>query len=123
MIERWVTQNGDGSLTLPWPKYNETVESFIHLIVNQNCWIDAGYVPEEAERLLMDEAAVKDATIPEIRRMLTLIVRGERFCDGWWASMIEEGHVRRLLERLAEIESAGLVGDAGARPRSPLDLR
>ena len=43
---------------------------------------------------------------------MTLVVRGERFCDGWWSSMIEGGHVRRLLERLAEIESAGLAGNA-----------
>ena len=75
--------------------------------------MDTGYVPEETERLLLDEAAVRDAAIPEIQRMLTLVVRGERFCDGWWSSMIEDGHVRRLLERLSEVERAGLDGDDG----------
>jgi hypothetical protein len=29
------------------------------------------------------------------------MVRGERFCDGHWAAMLEQGHLRRWLERLA----------------------
>ena len=102
-VARWITENTDGAPTLPWPQYDETVRSFIDLIVEQGCWMDTGYDPESSKGLLMDEAAVRNATIPQIRQMLTLIVRGERFCDGWWSSMIEEGHVRRLLERLAEI--------------------
>ena len=102
-IVRWDMETEDGTLHMPWPEYNETVDSFIGLIVNQGCWMDPGYVPEEAEKLLMDEAAVRVATLPEIQRMLTLVVRGERFCAGWRSTMIEDGHVRRLLERLAEI--------------------
>ena len=106
-VVRWIAENSAGGLTLPWPEYNETVQSFIDLIVSQGCWMDTGYDPETSKGLLMDEAVVRNATIPEIRRMLTLIVRGERFCDGWWSSMIEEGHVQRLLERLAELTADG----------------
>ena len=36
---------------------------------------------------------------------------GERFCDGWWGSMIEEAHVRRLLEYLVGIEREGLEAE------------
>lgn len=112
-IRKLVTgrQTADGTPILPRYEYDETVESFIDTIRGQGCWLDCGYDPEEAERLLMDEAAVARATIPEIRRLLTLVVRGERFCDGWWSSMIQEGHVRRLLERLAGIGLA-LQADA-----------
>jgi hypothetical protein len=39
--------------------------------------------------------------------MLTYCVRGERFSEGHWGAMIEQGHVRRLLERLVEIRAAG----------------
>ena len=102
-VVRWITETEDGALTLPWPEYNETVRSFIDLIENQGCWMVGSYNPEEVEKLLVDEEAVKDAMLPEIRRMFTLVVRGERFCSGWPSSMIEDGHVRRLLERLAEI--------------------
>ena len=103
-VTRWITETQDGSLCLPVPAYNSTVESFVDLIVKQDCWMDTSYIPEEVQRLLEDEAVTRKATIPQIRQMLTLFVRGERFCSGWRSSMIEDGHVRRLLQRLAEIE-------------------
>lgn len=110
-IRQWLTNEEveGGRLTLPRPKYDDTVENFIDLIVNQGCWLDCDYVPEDVERLLMDETAVRTATIPEIRRMLTVVVRGERFCDGWWSFMIEQRHVRRLLERLEAIDRTGFA--------------
>jgi hypothetical protein len=39
------------------------------------------------------------------KTMLTFCVWGERFCDGHWAAMNQGGHVRRLLERLAELRA------------------
>ena len=65
------------------------------------------YVPEEAGRMLEDPALVRRASLDQVRTMLTYCVRGERFCDGHWAAMIEGWHVRRLLERLAEIQPTG----------------
>ena len=110
-VLRWAAgaKTGDGTLVTPWPEYRQTVQDFMDLIDAQGCWLDGDYVPEEAERLLRDEAGVGGATIRDIQSMLTLVVRGERFRDGWWASMIEDGHVRRLLERLADIEREGLT--------------
>ena len=102
-IMQWIMENPDGTLCLPWPVYDETVDDFIDLIQEQGCWMDAGYSPKASYDLLMDKAAVRNATIPEIRQMLTVIVRSERFCAGSWAAAIEDGHVRRVLERLAEI--------------------
>ena len=108
-VLRWAAgeKTEDGTLVTPWPEYHQTVQDFMDLIDAQGCWLDGDYVPEEAERLLRDEAGVGGATIRDIQSMLTLVVRGERFRDGWWASMIEDGHVRRLLERLADIEREG----------------
>jgi hypothetical protein len=36
---------------------------------------------------------------------LTFCVRDERFSDGHWAQMMQEGYIRRLLERLNAIKS------------------
>jgi hypothetical protein len=55
--------------------------------------------------MLEDEARVRRASLDEIKTMLTYCVRGERFCDGHCGEMIEQGHVRRLLERLEEIRA------------------
>ena len=110
-VAEWVRgrKAKEGALVIPWPKYNEDVEAFFHLLCKE-CWIDYEYVPEEAGRLLEDEAAVKKATIQEIQMMFTFVLRGERFCDGFWEGMIKDGHIRRLLERLKEIERQGISG-------------
>ena len=55
--------------------------------------------------MLRDEHLVKTASLSQIKTMLTFYVRGERFSDGHWGTMIETGYIRRLLERLNEIKS------------------
>ena len=89
------------SITMPWPEYEEIVEEFFR-VASGECWSDHEYRPDEAGRMLRDHNAVKNATLSQVKTMLTYCVRGERFCDGHWGKMIESGHLRRLLERLAE---------------------
>jgi hypothetical protein len=38
-----------------------------------------------------------------LKTMLTYCVRGESFCDGHMAAMIEKNKIRLILERLKEI--------------------
>ena len=52
-----------------------------------------------------NEDIVKSADIDEIKTMLTVCVRGERFVSGFWSSIIKDGRLRRLLERLIELQS------------------
>lgn len=94
----------DGSYTLSYPRYSPLVEEFFAAV--QGNWIDFAYDPEKAYEMLQDERAVRSATLPQIKSMLTFCVRGERFSDGHWGAMIEKGYIRRLLERLIEIRSA-----------------
>jgi hypothetical protein len=100
----------DGAITMRWPKYEQAVSEFFRA-AGQDCWMDFDYVPAEAGRMLEDPDFVRRASLDELKTMLTYCVRGERFCDGHWGAMVEQGHVRRLLERLK-----GLRGD-GRRAR------
>ena len=93
----------DGSLTLPYPNYNPLVEEFFGH-VSRDGWLDYEYNPEQAYQMLRDEQFVKTASLSQIKTMLTFCVRGERFSDGHWAAMIEEGYIRRVLERLNQIK-------------------
>jgi hypothetical protein len=93
----------NGSITLPYPKYDPLVEEFFHL--GGGPWIDYDYNPEQAYQMLKDERRVQTASLREIKSMLTFCVRGERFSDGHWAEMIEKGYIRRILERLNVIRS------------------
>jgi hypothetical protein len=93
----------DGSFTLPYPNYNPLVEEFFRTV--SSSWLDYEYNPEQAYQMLKDENAVKTASLPQIKSLLTFCVRGERFSDGHWGEMIEKGYIRRILERLNEIKS------------------
>jgi hypothetical protein len=105
-IRRWDggEKNPSGAYVMPWPVYDEVVKEFFEA-AEQECWMDFDYAPDQAGQLLLSEDGVRNATLDQIKTMLTYCVRGERFGDGHWAAMIEGGHVRRLLERLAELRS------------------
>ena len=94
----------DGSYILPYPHYHSLVDEFFRVVAGGG-WIDFEYKPEQAYQMLKDEKLVQTASLSHIKTMLTFCLRGERFSDGHWAQMIEEGYIRRLLERLIEIKS------------------
>lgn len=93
----------DGATTFRYPEYDPTVVAFFE-ITAQSKWSDTAYDPEQAGKMLQDEQLVANASIAQIRTMLTYCTRGERFCDGHWGAMIEIGYVQRLLERLLRVE-------------------
>ena len=95
-------EDAEGSYVMPWPNYERVVEEFYKRAA-ASCWTDRRYEPGEAGRMLEDKELIKAANLSQIKTMLTYCVRGERFCDGHWGTMIEEGHVQRILERLKEI--------------------
>jgi len=105
-ITRWAggEEQEDGSISFPFPIYDPVVSEFFHS-ASRVCWCDYGYDPSQAGEMLGDENIVKSASLSQIKTMLTYCVRGERFGDGHWGAMIEQGYIRRLLERLEVIRS------------------
>jgi hypothetical protein len=110
-IESWGggEKQKDGSISFPYPNYDPVVEEFFRLVSSEG-WLDHEYSPEQAYQMLKDENRIKTASLSQITTMLTFCVRGERFSDGLLAQMIEEGYIRRLLERLNEIKSEQMKG-------------
>lgn len=100
-IKQW--QGGRGSL--PWPDYEPVVKDFFRA-ASAPCWCDYDYNPSEAGEMIRDEALIQQASLAQIRTMLTFCVRGERFSDGHWGAMITEGYIRQLFQRLAELAVA-----------------
>lgn len=98
----------DGTITMPAPEYDPVVRDFFRA-ASAPFWMDGRYLELNADDMLTDEELVISASLDQIRTMLTFCVRGERFCDGHWDAMIEQGHIRRLLKRLMEIESEGMT--------------
>jgi len=100
-VERWAggEETASGAITMPFPIYPEDVLRFYQL-AGQPCWSDYDYEPRVAAQMLRDEALIHNATLAQIKTMLTYCVRGERFGDGHWAVMLESGKIVALLERL-----------------------
>ena len=95
-------KNADGSISLPLPEYDEDVREFFRLVARHG-WIDYGYKPEEAARMLADVELIERAGVEQLKTMLTYCLRGERFCDGLWESLLEGGQIVALLRRLKAI--------------------
>ena len=95
-----------GELTMPHPEYPPIVEEFFELAA-QPCWSDYDYDPQAAAKMVLSDDAVAAASLEQIKTLLTFCVRGERFCDGHWESMIINGRVGAILRRLNELRNAG----------------
>ena len=87
---------------MPYPIYAADVLAFYRL-AGQPCWSDYDYVPQEAARMLQDDALIGRATLAEIVTMLTYCVRGERFCDGHWDAVLQSGRITAILHRLTAL--------------------
>lgn len=102
-VRRWhggvSNKNDDGIATLPWAEYQESVTQFFSAAAKA-CWYDHDYTSKHIDKVISDSNRVASATLEEIKSMLTWCVRGERFCDGYWATVIERGYIRNILQRL-----------------------
>ena len=108
-VQRWAGGEirEDGVMTAPYPVYADEVLAFFTR-AGQPPWCDYGYVPAEAARMLEDDALIARATLAQVRTMLTYCVRGERFGDGFWGTVLERGRVTALLRRLAVLRKESL---------------
>jgi hypothetical protein len=84
--------------------YDYDVEAFFR-IASSECWMDYDYDPRQAVALLEDTRAIAEADFSVLRALLTASVRGERFSDGWWGSLLTEGKLQAILQRLAELRN------------------
>lgn len=106
-----------GQSILPYPVYPPKVEEFFRL-AQQPCWFDPDYESNLAAELICNDEVIANASLAQIRTMLTYCVRGERFCGGLWAAMIGEGRIGAILQRLQTFEKRRTRIDP-VRPGAP----
>lgn len=83
-----------------WPDYHAVVMQFYEQ-AGKDCWTDVHYLRHGGDAMLKNPSCIAQADLAQLKSLLTYCVRGERFCDGHWGAMIEQGHVLGLLDRLA----------------------
>lgn len=91
----------------PYFKYIDEVRQFTDTLY-QNGWIIEFNWPEfqdEAIQYYQHPDLLDSADIETLRKLLTLNVRKDRFCEGHLADMIENGHIAAILKRLRDISN------------------
>ncbi len=95
----------DGSNQMPFvvraPDANRLVRAIYdhHLIVFDFDWSSW----QDYAQQFLDPDVVHTASLDDVRRLLTLHVRQDRFVEGHFAEMIAQGHIAVLLRRLGEL--------------------
>lgn len=92
--------------------YHRVIDSMWELLYTSSAKIDAyGQLPEDEPqevgfdifRIEQTNEFFMTASLDQVRRFLTLCTRGERFCDGHIAGMLESGMIKAALMRLREL--------------------
>jgi hypothetical protein len=82
--------------------FSPEVSPFIDAL--RDGWLDPQYDPSIAGNWLRDDEFIARANLQQVRSMLTCVVRGERFCDGYFADAVKAGRIGALLRRLAALQ-------------------
>ncbi|HEY8572717.1 DUF6508 domain-containing protein [Phenylobacterium sp.] len=93
----------DGSWQIGFSSLSDEANAFVQAAY-QNGWIQPFDWPEwrdsdEARRLLNDPACLDRASPQELSRLMTAIVRQDRFCDGVLLSEFENGIMAGVARR------------------------
>ena len=98
------TPSGPGVGSMPYFLLSEAAREFVHAAYDLG-WVrpdidwGAWQGTPECERLRDNAAALVDATAEQLARLLTLYIRGDRFCEGALAEAYESGLLVRILRR------------------------
>ena len=104
---RWADQKGTGTvndpLTMPYFEPSGLLDRFVSMAYNVD-WVKDFDWSEwsrgaEAKKLMRHNADLSSATVDQIARVITTIVRADRFSEGTLARFFEAGTLRALAER------------------------
>ena len=110
--------NEDGTLSLGWYRLSPAAEAFVRDVGGAG-WIvpfdwPAWMATAEAKALVNDHGRVASASVEELSRLLTAIVRSDRFTEGSIAGAFESGLIGAILAR-AEV----LAGELASAHEGP----
>ena len=95
----------NGVIEMAPTEYDDQVTEFFQA-ASKEAWRDTKYFSTAAGEMLKSPDSIETASLKKVRSMLTHCVRGERFCDGHWESVISGGQIRLILTRLQVLRSA-----------------
>jgi hypothetical protein len=113
-----VQKTESGALIMPYVVYSDVVEDFVKAAYEHGCvligfrWAEWAHATE-AQALCHDPSKLARATPERLLRLLTAIIRQDRFCEGVLLHAFETGLMFGIVRRAAAI----LEGEAGPSRR------
>ncbi len=101
---------GDWAFALPWFEHSELTSRFFD-VAYRDGWVSPDFdwpaweETPEARRLWDDRGAIEQATALDLVRLLTVVIRSERFGEGAVADAIESGLVTAVLRRIEQLRT------------------
>jgi ADP-ribosylglycohydrolase/fructose-1,6-bisphosphatase/inositol monophosphatase family enzyme len=114
----------DRVITIPRPVRDWKIDEFIWCLINHGFVQDFDW-PEWKEnagkKYVEDPNLFDSADLGTCIKLLTTFQRGDRFCDGLLAHLIESGQLLRVLLRLRALREAGAIrwSDSGEQELPP----
>jgi hypothetical protein len=96
----------DGVIQMPWYELSEDASAFREEL-GRSGWLyvfDWMAWQDEAKRLI-ERGGLETASVDDIRRLFTTLVRSDRFMEGQLGWAFESGLMVRILHRLAELNA------------------
>jgi hypothetical protein len=87
-------------LQMPWVEYSPTVRRILSLLDRLGVVHPFDWPGWDGSRRLRSPEAIAAAPVGDAARLATVVIRGERFCDGSIRGAIDDGTFAAILERL-----------------------
>jgi hypothetical protein len=99
--------DADGTLHFPWYEYSSAALTFIREASASGWVVDFDWMTwaasPEGTRMLADRSLVARASATDLARLLTVVIRGDRFSEGELAGAYEAGLLGAIVRRAAEL--------------------
>jgi hypothetical protein len=94
-----------GVVAMGWEEHYHEISGLISDLYKQGfiTKFDWPSWQESAVRYVENPKRLKRAVLGTLLKLLTTHVRKDRFCEGHFTAMVENGHLTAILERLAEL--------------------
>lgn len=99
---------GENTFTMPWVDMDELAYEAVAFLYDHDLIITFNW-PEwdEGREIFRSRQEDRFASLDRLTvlKLLTAVARNDRFCEGAWAGLFEDGSAQALFKRLSEIET------------------
>ena len=110
-----------GGYQMPYFSYHPRFDEFIDTLYETGFVFNFNWMDwqDEAKRLQDEPAALAEADLLTLRKLLSAHVRADRFVDGHLAQIHADGHLLGIMRRLAQLRTEMAAPPVGKKLRGP----